>query len=253
MDDLGRNAGDLDAELRGLEAELHDLGAWLATPDAPDVTARVHDRLVRDVRGRRRWRSLAAATLVALLVAALPPTRAAVADAVGEVLRFAGVEIATSPTPSSPGGEPSPLPSLRTVGLDEARRAVRFPIRVPPALGPPERVSIADPDGTGAYRVATLLYDGGSLRLDAFDGRLDLAFHKRTSRAGTEWTQVDGDFAIWVDGPHVLSYVDRSGQIRQETARLAAPTLIWEQGGVTYRLEGARTRAAAVAIAESLL
>src|SRR5689334_8384964 len=112
-----------------LEAELRELGGWLETPAAPDVTARVHDRLVGRVPGWRRWRSLAAAALAALLVAALPPTRAAVADAVGEVLRFAGVDIVTSSTPSSPQDEPSPLPSLRTVGLDEARRAVRFPIR----------------------------------------------------------------------------------------------------------------------------
>ncbi|MFI5924589.1 hypothetical protein ACIA3K_01285 [Micromonospora sp. NPDC051543] len=243
MDDLSRD---------GLEAELRDLGGWLDTPATPDVTARVRDRLVGDVRGRRRWRSLAAAAVVALLVAALPPMRAAVADAVGEVLRFAGVDIVTSSTPPSPPGEPSPLPSLRTVGLDEARRAVRFPVRVPAALGPPERVSVADPDGTDAYRVATLLYEGGALRLDAFDGRLDLTFHKRTSRPGVEWTQVDGDFAVWVDGPHVLSYVDRSGQIRRETARLAASTLIWEQNGVTYRLEGARSMAEALEIARSL-
>lgn len=235
-----------------LEAELRDLGAWLETPAAPDVTARVHDRLVGRVPGWRRWRSVAAAALVALLVAVLPPTRAAVADALGEVLRFAGVDIVTSSTSPPPGGEPSPLPSLRTVGLDEARRAVRFPIRVPAALGPPERVSIADPNASGAYRVATLLYHGGNLRLDAFDGRLDLTFHKRTSRPGTEWTQVDGDFAVWVDGPHVLSYVDRSGQIRRETARLAASTLIWEQAGVTYRLEGPRTMAEALDIARSL-
>ncbi|MGV9213597.1 hypothetical protein ACTFTM_17225 [Micromonospora sp. RB23] len=244
MDDLGRD---------DLEAQLRDLGAWLDTPAAPDVTARVHDRIVGGVRGWRRWRSVAAAAVVALLVAALPPTRAAVADAVGEVLRFAGVGIVTSSTSSPPEHEPSPLPSLRTVGLDEARRAVRFPIRVPAALGPPERVSVADPDGGGAYRVATLLYEGGAVRLDAFDGRLDLTFHKRTSRPGTEWTQVGGDFAVWVDGPHVLSYVDRSGQIRRETARLAASTLIWEQAGVTYRLEGVRTQAEALEIAGSLL
>ncbi|WP_435205817.1 hypothetical protein [Micromonospora sp. bgisy143] len=235
-----------------LEAELRELGGWLETPAAPDVTARVHDRLVGRVPRWRRWRSLAAAALAALLVAALPPTRAAVADAVGEVLRFAGVGIVTSSTPSSPQDEPSPLPSLRTVGLDEARRAVRFPVRVPAALGPPERVSVADPDGAGAYRVATLLYQGGGVRLDAFDGRLDLAFHKRTSRPGVEWTQVEGDLAVWVDGPHVLSYVDRSGQIRRETARLAASTLIWEQAGVTYRLEGARDMAEALEIARSL-
>jgi len=39
---------------------------------------------------------------------------------------------------------------------------------------------------------------------------------------------------------------------RTETARLAAPTLIWVAGGVTYRLEGLSTLAEANAAALSV-
>ncbi|MEU7676475.1 hypothetical protein AB0C42_16880 [Micromonospora taraxaci] len=232
-----------------LERELRDLSAWLETPEPPDVTARVRVRLDRPVR---RWRPLAAAALVALLVALVPPTRAAVADAVAGLLRFAGVSIATSSAPTPAAGTPSPLPAQRTAALDEAQRAVRFPIRLPASLGPPERVLVADPDPSGVCRVATLLYDGGALRIDAFDGRLNLAFHKEVTPPGAEWTQVDGDFAIWVDRPHVLSYVDRAGEVREETARLAASTLIWQDADVSYRLEGSLSKAEAIEIARSL-
>lgn len=232
-----------------LERELRNLSAWLETPEPPDVTARVRGRLDRPTR---RWRPLVAAALVALIVAVVPPTRAAIADAVAGLLRFAGVSIATSPTPTLPSGTPSPLPAQRSVTLDEAQRAVRFLIHQPAKLGPPEQVLVADPDDTGGYRVATLLYSGGALRVDAFDGRLDLAFHKQATPPGVAWVHVDGDFAIWVDGPHVLSYVDRAGVVRKETARLAASTLIWEADGVTYRIEGALTRGEAVEIADSL-
>ncbi|MBQ0978239.1 hypothetical protein [Micromonospora sp. M61] len=232
-----------------LERELRDLSAWLETPDAPDVTARVRVRLDRPAR---RWRPLAAAALVAVVVAVVPPTRAAVADAVTGLLRFAGVSIATTPARTLPGGTPSPLPGQRSITLDEAQRAVRFPIRQPAKLGPPERVLVADPDATGTCRVATLLYDRGALRVDAFDGRLNLAFHKEVTPPGADWVQVNGDFAIWVDGPHVLSYVDRAGEVRQETARLAASTLIWQEGDVSYRLEGAVGKAEAIEIARSL-
>ncbi|MET8348398.1 MULTISPECIES: hypothetical protein [unclassified Micromonospora] len=235
-----------------LERELRGLSTWLETPDAPDVTTRVRARLTEPPSRRRRWRAYAAAALVALLVAVLPPGRAALADAVAGLLRFAGVTVVTSPDPVLPTGTPSPLPAQRTAALDEAQRAVRFPIRLPAKLGPPERVLVADPDDTGAYRVATLLYHGGALRIDAFDGRLDLAFHKQTSRPGAEWVQVDGDFAVWVGGPHVLAYVDRTGQVRMETARLAASTLIWQGADASYRLEGDLTRAEAIEIAESL-
>ncbi|MET8361198.1 hypothetical protein [Micromonospora sp. NPDC005171] len=235
-----------------LERELRDLSAWLDTPDPPDVTARVRVRLSTPAPRRRRWRSLAAVALVALLVAVLPPTRAAIADVVTGLLRFAGVSIATSPTPTPPGGTASPLPGQRAVAVDEAQRAVRFPIRLPAKLGQPEQVLVADPDVTGRYRVATLLYDGGALRVDAFDGRLNLAFHKEVIPPGASWVQVNGDFAVWVDGPHVLSYVDRAGGIRRETARLAASTLIWQDDDVSYRLEGTLTKAEAIEIARSL-
>ncbi|MEU8089154.1 hypothetical protein AB0B57_36760 [Micromonospora sp. NPDC049101] len=232
-----------------LERELRELSAWLDTPEPPDVRAPVRVRLHRPVR---RWRPLAAAALAALVVAVLPPTRAAVADAVTGLLRFAGVSIATSPAPTLPSGAVSPLPGQRPAGLDEAQRAVRFPIRLPAKLGPPERVLVADPGPTGVCRVATLLYDGGALRVDAFDGRLNLSFHKEVTPPGAEWVQVNGDFAVWVDGPHVLSYVDRAGTVRQESARLAASTLIWQDADVSYRIEGALTQAEAIEIARSL-
>ncbi|MEU8390523.1 hypothetical protein [Micromonospora sp. NPDC048843] len=235
-----------------LERELRDLSTWLDTPDPPDVTARVRVRLGTPAPRRRRWRSLAAVALVALLVAMLPPTRAAIADAVTGLLRFAGVSIATSPAPTPPSGTASPLPGQRAVALGEAQRTVRFPIRLPARLGTPEQVLVADPDATGRYRVATLLYDGGALRVDAFDGHLDLAFHKEVTPPGANWVQVNGDFAVWVDGPHALSYVDRTGEIRRETARLAASTLIWQDDDVSYRIEGTLTKAEAIEIARSL-
>ncbi|MER7893278.1 hypothetical protein ABTX15_25990 [Micromonospora sp. NPDC094482] len=233
-----------------LERELRDLRAWLETPEAPDVTARVRAQLAASAPRRRRWRYYLAAGLVALLVALLPPGRAAVADAVAGLLRFAGVTIVTSPGPPPPSRTVSPLPSQRPAGLDEAQRAVRFPIRVPARLGPPEQVLVADPDGTGRYRVATLLYRGGALRVDAFDGHLDPVFVKRSSAA--ELVTVHGDFAAWVAGPHALTYVDRAGEVRVETARLAASTLIWQEAGVSYRLEGDLAKAEAIEIAESL-
>ncbi|MFG2049015.1 hypothetical protein ACGFIW_16495 [Micromonospora sp. NPDC048935] len=232
-----------------LERELRDLSAWLDTPEPPDVRARVRVRLHRPVR---RWRPFAAAALAALVVAVLPPTRAAVADAVTGLLRFAGVSIATSPATTLPSGAAPPLPGQHAAGLEEAQRAVRFPIRLPAKLGPPERVLVADPDATGTCRVATLLYDGGALRVDAFDGRLNLSFHKEVTPPGAEWVEVNGDFAVWVDGPHILSYVDRAGNVRQESARLAASTLIWQDADVSYRIEGALTQAEAIEIARSL-
>ncbi|WP_200210410.1 hypothetical protein [Micromonospora coerulea] len=235
-----------------LERELRDLAEWLETPDAPDVTDDVRARLAAPARWRRRWRYYLAVALVAVLVAVLPPGRAALADAVAGLLRFSGIIIDTSSAPVPPTGSPSPLPSQRPASLHEAQGMLRFPIRLPAKLGPPEQVLVADVDGTGAYRVVTLLYRGGALRLDAFDGRLDPVFQKQAAGPGVEWVQVDGGFAVWIGGPHALAYVDRAGTVHVETARLAASTLIWEEAGVSYRLEGDLTKGEAIEIANSL-
>ncbi|MEU4774620.1 hypothetical protein [Micromonospora sp. NPDC023644] len=235
-----------------LERELRDLSAWLETPDPPHVAARVRARLAAPAPRPRRWRYLLAAALTAAVVAVLPPGRAALADAAAGLLRFAGVTIATTPDPALPTGAASALPSQRPATVVEAQRKVRFPIRTPTRLGPPEQVLVADPDGAGFCRVATLLYRGGALRIDAFDGRLDLAFHKGASAPGATWVRVNADFAVWIGAPHALSYVDREGTVRRETARLAASTLIWQQAGVSYRIEGDLTRPEAIEIARSL-
>ncbi|AEB45947.1 hypothetical protein [Micromonospora maris] len=260
-----------------LERELRELSAWLDTPDPPDVTAQVRARLTAQhtatsaprfrigtprlwaavprlwaVGRRRRWRYAVVAALVALLVAVLPPGRAALADAVTGLLRFAGITISTSPDPVLPTASPSPLPAQHPAELTQAQQAVRFPIRLPATLEPPERVLVADPDDTGAHRVVTVLWRSGAVRLDAFDGKLNPVFFKQAGGAGAEWTFVDGRQAVWIDAPHPVSYVDRSGVVREESARLAAATLIWEQDGVTYRLEGEFTLAEAVEVAQSL-
>ncbi|MBF5028903.1 hypothetical protein [Micromonospora sp. WMMA1976] len=233
-----------------LERELRELTGWLEPARTPDLTARVRARL--DVPApRRRWRYVLAAALATVLVAALPPGRAALADAVTGLLRFSGVVVDTAPA-LPPTGTPSPLPAQHEIALAEAQRQVRFPIRVPARLGAPEHVLVADPDGTGAHRVASLLYRGGTVRLDAFDGSLDIVFHKRSLGADVTLTHVGGEFAIWVGGPHALAYVDRSGTERVATARLSAATLIWERAGVSYRLEGDLTREQALDIASSL-
>jgi hypothetical protein len=248
-----------------LAAELRALGAWIATPEPPDVRAAVRARLasapqpsVRAERPprfvspwwRRRWVAVAAALAVALVVGLLPPGRAAVAHAVTGLLRFAGIEVRQG-QPVVPA-TPSPLPSARSAALDEARRLARFPVRVPDRLGVPDDVVLADPAPDGAPRVVSLLYRGGTIRLDQFDGELDPLFIKTASGPDTEWLKVNGRTALWFPSPHALTYIDRHGVHHEEAARRAAPTLVWAEGSVTYRLEGAPGAAEAVAIAATL-
>jgi hypothetical protein len=235
-----------------LVAELRALGDWLDVPEPADQRVAVRARLARLDHRRRRVRRWIVATVAAIVgtVAVVPPARAAVVDGVGDLLRVAGIEVRREAAPGGLPARPSPLPSVRPSTLDEARRVARFPVRVPAALGVPDRVLLADPDDAGAPRVVTLTYRGGTVRFDQFDGAVSPAFFK--SAPAAQWVDIGAGPGIWLPGPHPVTYVDRKGIERTETARLAGPTLIWVAGTVTYRLEGLSTLKEARAVALSL-
>jgi RNA polymerase sigma factor (sigma-70 family) len=206
----------------------------------------------RAARALTRLRTRLAAALVAgalvIGIVAVPPARRAVAQVIGAVLQFAGVELHHGQ--SVVRLRPSPLPSVRRVSLAEAKQLATFHIGVPAGLGVPDRVELADPTATGAPRVVTLIYRGGAVRLDEFDGRADPSFNK--SVADVVWLDVAGAPALWLPTPHAVEYVDRTGVSHVETARLSGPTLLWTVGLVAYRLEGVDSLPDALAVADSL-
>ena len=228
-----------------LERELRELGPTLAVPEPPDVRdtvrVRIEDRAERKAVAWRRWVA-AVAAVVAVGLAVSPQARAAV----GEVFRFAGVDVRWGDT-EAPATPEAPLPGQDVVSLEVARQQADFPVGVPARLGAPDRVLVAD-----SAQVVSLLYGSGAdaIRVDEFDGRLDVIFLK-TMAGQAEPVALGPTTGWWLPGPHAVRYVDRDGVVRHETARLAGNTLLWESDGVTYRLEGQLSRAEAVAIAES--
>jgi hypothetical protein len=244
-----------------LDAALRDLGARLDVPTPPDpgeLTEAVRARLAGPPRGGRapfggpvllRVAAVLVAALIALgvLITVSPPVRAAVFH----LLRFAGIEFSSESAPP-PSTLPTTvtLPGERSVDLPTARRLSRFPVPVPEALGTPEKVLLAD--GTPP-RIVSLVYRGGTVRLDEFDGRIDQALFKKIAGGeGVQWVQAGGDFGVWVDRPHEVIYVDRDGKYHTESARLSGKTLIWTAGDVTLRLEGDLTLDEALAVARSV-
>lgn len=248
-------------EYGGVEVALLELGERIEVPQPPDtadlvaaVRARLAEPPPRLVTRHPVLLRVAAVLVLAslvlgVLISVSPPVRAGVLN----LLRFAGIELQTGAAP--PTGLPSvpaPLPGQRVADLPTARGESTFPVLVPDALGEPERVLLIDGDPP---RVVSLLYRGGTVRLDEFDGRMDFAMYKKlVGGAGVEWVpyQLGSEPAIWVDRPHEVIYVDERGGYHQESARLAAKTLIWQVGDVTLRLEGDFTRDEAIAIARSL-
>jgi hypothetical protein len=248
-------------EIPAIEAELRRLGDALEVPApaAAEVAAAVRARIEREAapplppaRSRRlsgRRVTVGVAILLAVLLGATPQGRAAVAS----ILRFAGVEISvsSSPTPTptpAPSQTPTvsiapsagPLPGERPATLEEARRTL--PIVLPAELGAPREVRIAD-----GGRVVSLFWPG--LRLDEFDGTLDIVFRKDL---GPPWPeQVPSPAGWWLDRPHSISYV-RAGGGAPIPLGVAGPTLIWQDGRLGLRLEGAHDLAGALKIARSV-
>jgi hypothetical protein len=254
-----------------LERELVELGRSLVTePPRTDLASNVLARIATEaeagapsgapsgataygpptwLRGRRLGWAIAAATV--LVLALIPPVRAAVL----ELLHVGGVVVRQEPAPSGAPrtGSPtaSPQPGATAVTLEQAQRAVGFHVGVPASLGAPTSVALAR-DG----KVVELTWRQGNraIRLDVFDGSLSWGFLK-TVWSGVTPTQVKGQQAVWLDSPHLIEWVDRAGSSHREQPRLAGPTLAWVEPGpageVTYRLEGPKTLPDALTIAES--
>ena len=239
-----------------IEAALRELGVRLDVPPPPaDHVTAVLDRLdepapAPPARLLPKLVAAAVALLVTLAVAMTvsPTVRAAVLD----FLRIGGVEVHYERPPVRPTTSDVLQPGEHAATLGQARAAVRFPVRVPSALGDPDTVRLIDnspPDGTPP-RVVSLHYPG--VRVDEFDGRISPVFEKFIQADDVVRVKVDGAGGVWIPRPHPVIYVDRAGTIHEEAARLSAKTLIWEKDGITYRVEGDLTRADAVRIAESL-
>ncbi|KRB44037.1 MULTISPECIES: hypothetical protein [unclassified Terrabacter] len=257
-----------------LEDELVALGRTLVTePPGADLATLVLARLdaepppvpqreavapvpaaprpTRVMTHRLGW---AAAAVVVLVLALVPPVRAAVV----ELLRIGGIVVREVPTPA-----PTPSTTSRATGtstsgapatpvtLGQAEHLVGADIGAPTALGPPTSVTVTH-DG----RVAELVWGpgAGTTRLDVFVGSLSWGYLKTVWEAVTPTTVADHE-AVWLGSPHLVEWVDRVGGTHSEPPRLAGPTLVWvvpsPAGDVTYRLEGVDTLTEALRVARS--
>jgi hypothetical protein len=236
-----------------VEGGLVDLGSHLGWPETPDFAPGVVARLGHSPK-RSPWvfragrlPAIAAAVVLVLLGSlAFPVTR----DALAELLGVAGIEIRFGPRPEvEPGGRPSAPGGV--VSLAEARAAVDYEIGLP-ALGPPERVLLDPLVPSGAV---TLSYRDGDLLLTQFRGGLDSELIEKVLGPGSrlDVVRVDDATGYWISGArHVVLYLTPAGAVREDRARLAGNTLVWEVGGVTHRLEADVSRREALRIARSM-
>jgi hypothetical protein len=265
-----------------LEQMLTGLGPYVF-PATPDLAGRVRSRLEREpaahsrrsltstATGRRSLWLAVALLLIALLgaLALFPETRSTIADRLG--LRGVLIEwVDETPTPGPPRLG-APLMLGRSVTLDEAQKMVDFSILVPTAAGfdAPVDVYLLD-EGEG--NMVSFVYAAGP-GLPASDatgvGALLTQFRGEANRNLIEKGLVDDDGdsetrleavtvgdepGFWISGaPHGFFFVCfGDGECREERYRLAGDVLLWEQDGLTVRLESALSLEDALTIAESM-
>jgi hypothetical protein len=255
---------------RELERTLSDIGERLDYP-IRDVWPAVRTRIV-ERRARPWWSRLGleqirlapvAATLALILVAAFVLTPALVSIA-EQVLGLPGAPIFRVPATGSPAPTTGAAPTFagqRAASLGEATRIAGFTVRAPAALGEPDEIYVesAPVRVTMVYRSrpglpATTLPGIGALVVE-FRGTFDQNVIGKAAGPNTkvEAVQLNGGPGYWLSGqPHQFFFTDPSGNFQPETLRLAGNTLLWQTGGVTYRLEAEVTKEEALRIASTL-
>ena len=247
----------------GLDRELTLLGAQIAIPAtpsmAPAVAVALRQRRAPSRLGLRMSRGLVLAIIATLLLVGIA---AALGIALGGVRFVIG------------SGTPAPLPPGvaadrglgRLVTLDEARSAVSFQIRFPAgtALGEPDHVYVSTLLPAGG-RVALVYGDRPGFPADTksrigvliTEFRADIgpdSFEKLIQQGvRVEEVTVNGATGYWVaGGRHFYYYRNADGAVVDDTMRLVGDTLIWEEAGLTMRIEGAPSLADAQELAAAL-
>jgi hypothetical protein len=224
--------------LPDLERDLVGLAVFVDLPAerdlAPAVLARLHRR-----KHTGRWRR-AAGIAALVLVVGLAATMA-VPDARTAVLRLLGIEGAVViRVDELPPAAKAPAEFGESVGIAEAERVVGFR---------PLLVDGRDPDDVRIDRFSPsfimLVYGEPQIRLRLIQMVGGTIEKYALTEQRVERVKVDGRPGIWVRGRHVVSGLFG-------LPRLAGNVLLWEQDGLTLRLEGRFTKEEALDLARSV-
>jgi hypothetical protein len=214
----------------------------------------------RPAADRRRPPRLLVAAAVLLVIGLAVLTVAPAREAVARWLGIGAVRIertdqpvVTGPASSTNPGAVAPTRPDGSIDVEAVAQRVSFEVRLPTAevAGEPTAASTDPAVPSGLIEVR---YPGFTLVELASqpDGVPVLA---KVLGPGTETTPVTvaGQPGLWISGdPHEVAFIDPDGATRLDRVRGAGDVLLWEEGGVTYRIEGAPSLDEALAVAGSL-
>lgn len=243
-----------------IEDRLNDLASRLEWADDTDLAPAVIRRLQQASPGSRRTVLLGVAAAIVSLVVAIsliPAGRQAVADLLG----VAGIEVELGSEAT-----PTPVGTLNLgdrVSLAEAREAATFPLLLPshPDLGEPDTVHVdgEEPVGVtlawlGDDELPAAGNSGIALTHTQFPSEGQVLIHKDLDSDTTlVQVRVRNRDGRWIEGaPHEVEVQGRDGTPSEWEVRLGANVLIWEEDGVTHRIETTLNLDDTLEIADSL-
>jgi hypothetical protein len=237
-----------------LENDIALLGRAIIFPQTPPLAARVRARIESRSTLREaapRWQLAltgvaAAAVALAFIAGVLAPARDAVADIFDRINIFETDEVPQDLTRDITGTE---------LSFDEVQAAVGFPLLLPHGASP-DRVLLQD---FGQIKAAVLFYrhdNGAPYALFETNSQVGkgLAIGKGVTDPG-QAQPVSGlaDEAYWLTGLRIVQYYDVDGAVLQGSVRATdVNTLLWNENGRVFRIEGDLTKDDAIAIADSL-
>src|SRR5262245_44242035 len=223
-----------------LERALTALGREIEWPEAPVLDLRLDAVAPRRPSRRRRILVAIAVAVVAIGIAfAVPPARSAILD----FFHLGGVTVERAET--LPAAEERPLRAAlgRPVGREEAEGILGGPVVLPRVNGRPQLYEregvisavLATPEPVLVSELRPL---GGEYLLKKVAG-----ISTTVENVGID----DRRQGLWIEGErHVVYWLTAP-------PRLAGNVLLWEDGGVTYRIEGRHlTRERALELARQM-
>ncbi|MFN8440565.1 MAG: DUF4367 domain-containing protein [Caldilineaceae bacterium] len=233
-------------------------------PPTPEIAQSVRHRLQRRtlstnvVVSRLGWIVVVLVIVLASLFS-VPPLRAAILD----FLRIGAVQIGPPEADFAPTSAASTqlptitpkrtlLPLSGETTLTEAHKRIPWPIKLPtypPDLGEPDAVYVQSLDGDALILVWMDKDNSSQVRLSLHMLQSDVLVWKKVTIKVVQQTTVNQHRAYWTTGPYLLEI---KGKGIHETRLIDGHVLIWEEAGITYRLECNLTLEEAVKVAESL-
>lgn len=225
----------------------------------PTFSPRVWSPRRPNPRTRRVLAAAAAVLMVALAaVLAAPGSRHAVARWLG----IGSVTVTyTGEVPRAAGHTydlGTPVPLAQAVSRADT---AGWRLAAPSGAGDPAGAFVGRP--TGSVNLVWAPSDdlpeigdsGIGLLLTAMPGTTDAGGMSKQARRGTtvQLVRVGDNPGYWIAGdPHEVVITDAEGEVVHDSARLAANTLVWTEGDITYRLESALDRDEAVELASAM-